>query len=117
MKRVLDLNEGRKARSEKSERFRDAAKDLVGLLERQRQHISHDFMAFLMAMATTDQALHYAETGQGRESGEKFLEQLFATARQLFDAHYQNEKPRRAPLKPEQSPRLIEFPDSSAEAE
>ena len=85
---IVDLAESRKARSEKSEQLREAATSLLVLLERHRAHISEEFMAFLLAMAISDQALHYAQQGHGKQAGDQFLDNLFNTARQLFDAHY-----------------------------
>jgi hypothetical protein len=84
---VVDLAESRKAKSEKSEQFRDAARDLLILLERQRHHISEEFMTFLIAMAVSDQALHYANTAGHQNAGHQFLNNLITTARQLFEAH------------------------------
>jgi uncharacterized protein (UPF0303 family) len=88
MDSVVDLAESRKAKTEKSEQFRDAARDLLMVLERQREYISEEFMTFLVAMAVSDQALYYAQaTGQKRD-GDNFIENLFNTTRQLFEAHY-----------------------------
>jgi hypothetical protein len=88
MDSVVDLAESRKAKTEKSEQFRDAARDLLLLLEQQRHHISEEFMTFLIAMAVSDQALHYAQESDNKKDGNAFIDNLFNTARQLFETHY-----------------------------
>lgn len=88
MDSVVDLAESRKAKTEKNAQFRDASKDLLLLLERQRQYISEEFMTFLLAMAISDQALHYAELAGSKTAGDQFIENLFNTVQLLFDAHY-----------------------------
>jgi hypothetical protein len=87
MDSVVDLAESRKAKSEKSEQFRDAARDLLILLERQRHYISEEFMTFLLAMAVSDQALHYSKNAGQQKAGANFIENLFTTAQQLFEIH------------------------------
>lgn len=88
MDSVVNFAESRKAKTEKSEQFRDASKDLLLLLERQRQYISEEFMTFLLAMAISDQALHYAEQAGSKTAGDQFIENLFNTVQLLFNAHY-----------------------------
>jgi hypothetical protein len=87
MDTVVDLAESRKAKSEKSKQLRQAAKELLTLLEQQRQDISEEFMTFLLAMAISDQALHYVEKAQQWQAGEEFIENLVETTRQLFEAN------------------------------
>lgn len=93
MDSVVDLAESRKAKTEKSEQFRDASKDLLLLLERQRGYISEEFMTFLLAMAISDQALYYASLAGASPAGQKkagldFIENLFNTVRLLYDVHF-----------------------------
>ncbi|MCE3234175.1 MAG: hypothetical protein K0Q50_355 [Vampirovibrio sp.] len=88
MDSVVNFAESRKAKTEKSEQFRDASKDLLLLLERQRQSIPVEYMTFLLAMAISDQALHYAEQAGSKAGGNQFIENLFNTAQLLFDAHF-----------------------------
>jgi hypothetical protein len=117
MDSVVDLAESRKAKSEKSEQFRDAARDLLILLERQRHLMSEEFMTFLIAMAVSDQALQYAETAGQQTAGANFIENLFNTARQLFEAHYPGagkaEHPKAKP--DEHAGRVLQFVGESAD--
>jgi hypothetical protein len=87
METVVDLAESRKARSEKNQQLRQAANDLLTLLEQQREEISEEFMSFLLAMAISDQAMFYAEKTQQWQAGERFIENLVTTTHQLFDTH------------------------------
>ncbi len=87
MDSVVNLAESRKARSEKSKQLRQAAKELLTLLEEQRQEISEEFMTFLLAMAISDQAFYYVEKGQQWQAGEKFIENLVDTTLQLFETN------------------------------
>lgn len=88
MDSVVDLAESRKAKTEKSEQFRDASKELLYLLERQRGYISEEFMTFLLAMAISDQALYYASAAGQKQAGLEFIENLFNTVRLLYDVHF-----------------------------
>lgn len=109
---VVDLAESRKAKSEKSEQFRDASRELLILLERQRNYISEEFITFLLAMAVSDQALHYAETAGQKKAGADFIENLYNTARQLFETHHSGtDKPEHpAKIKPdEHAGRILQF--------
>jgi hypothetical protein len=65
MDSIIDLTQSRKARHERGENFRNAAKDLLTLIETQRQFMTEEFMTFLIAMAVSDQALHYATNYPG----------------------------------------------------
>lgn len=87
MDSVVDLAESRKAKSEKSRQLRQAAKELLTLLEQHRQEISEEFITFLLAMAISDQALFYVEKAQQWQAGEEFIENLVETTRQLFEAN------------------------------
>jgi hypothetical protein len=111
METVVDLAESRKAKSEKSKQLRQAAKELLTLLEQQRQDISEEFIAFLLAMAISDQALHYVEKAQQWQAGELFIENLVATTRQLFEANGPLERrPASTKTKPESPPgQLLSF--------
>jgi len=97
MDSIVDLAESRKAKSEKSRQLRQAAKDLLTLLEQQREEISEEFITFLLAMAVSDQALHYAEKAQQWQAGEEFVENLIETTRQLFEANGPIERRAHAP--------------------
>ncbi len=88
---VVDLAESRKARNEKSETVREASKELLMLLERQRPHLPEEFMTFLLAMAVSDQAIDYTEKAGDKKAGLDFIENLFITARQLFETYYPNQ--------------------------
>ena len=87
MDSVVNLAESRKAKSEKSKQLRQAAKELLTLLEQQRQEISEEFMTFLLAMAISDQAFYYVEKGQQWQAGEQFIENLVDTTLQLFETN------------------------------
>jgi hypothetical protein len=117
MDRILDLAESRKAKVEKTEQFREAGDDLLTLLERQRDAIPEEYLAFLLALAVSDQAMHYATVAKNKEAGHAFMENLFTTARQLFETHYpQPRKPSRVPFRTEASPgRVLEFPPGDAD--
>jgi hypothetical protein len=88
MDSIVDLAESRKAKTEKSEQFRHASKDLLILLERQRVSISQEYMTFLLAMALSDQALYYATVAGQKKAGSDFIENLFNTTQLLYDAHF-----------------------------
>jgi hypothetical protein len=91
MDSIVDLTESRKARSERSELFRTSAKDLLMLLERQRTQISEEFMTFLLALAVSDQALHYSDENRNPHAGQSFLDNLFNTAQQIYETHSQQD--------------------------
>ncbi len=124
MDRIIDLTESRKAKLEKNEQFRDAASELLSLLDGQRERIPEEFMTFLLALAISDQAMFYdsqnPEAGGARHpgsrpaSGSPFLEELFVTVRQLYETQYPpGRKPTAAPPLPPPAPRtgqVIEFP-------
>lgn len=88
MESIIDLSRGRKARHEREEYFRDAAKTLLLMLEGQRQYLTEDFMTFLMAMAVSDQALAYAEEAGNKKAGLAFIEHLLTTTQQIFETSY-----------------------------
>lgn len=85
---IVDLAESRKARNEKNENVREASQELLALLDHHRGHLPESFMAFLLAMAVSDQAIQYTDTTGDRQAGEAFMEEVFTATRQLFDAYY-----------------------------
>jgi hypothetical protein len=88
MDSIIDLTQSRKARHERGENFRNAAKDLLTLIETQRQFMTEEFMTFLIAMAVSDQALHYATVADNKKAGLNFIDHLFTTVRQIFETNY-----------------------------
>lgn len=88
---VVNLAESRKARNEKSEQVREASRELLALIEKQRPHLPEEFLTFLMAMAVSDQAMHYTEEAGDKKAGLEFIDNLYQTARQLFEAYYPNQ--------------------------
>jgi hypothetical protein len=111
MDSIIDLTKSRKARQERGESFRAAAGDLLLLLERQRQNLSEEYMTFLIAMAVSDQAIHYAGLAQSPKAGQHFIDHLFTTARQIFETHCQEGRipPRIRTRTPEAAPRVVEL--------
>lgn len=114
MDRIVDLTESRKARSEKSEQYQESGNDLLLLLERQRENIPEEYLAFLLALAISDQALYYAKQTQQKpdtqkQTGLQFIDHLFLTARQLFETHY--------PLNTRKAPRFPAQRNDSAKAQ
>lgn len=93
MDRVLDLATSRQARTERCERFRGAANDLLVLLDEARQHISPEFMSFLLAMAASDQALYYAQQGGQPQYGHDFLDSMQLSANQIFESQMRKNPP------------------------
>jgi hypothetical protein len=112
MDRILDLTESRKAKSEKNELFRDAGQELLSLLEQQREDIPEEYLTFLLALAVSDQALHYAAEAQSRQAGLQFMENLLVTARQLFETHApETRRKPRSSVRTDGTPgRILEFP-------
>lgn len=88
MDSVVDLAKSRQARNEKNEHVREASQDLLALLDHHRRHLPEEFLAFLLAMAISDQAIQLTESQGDRQSGQAFMEEVFSTARQLFEAYY-----------------------------
>ncbi|WP_303673760.1 hypothetical protein [Vampirovibrio chlorellavorus] len=88
MDSVVDLAKSRQARNEKNEHVREASQDLLALLDHHRRHLPEEFMAFLLAMAISDQAIQLSEAQGDRQTGQDFLEEVFSTARQLFEGYY-----------------------------
>lgn len=85
---VVDLAESRKARHEKNENVREASQELLALLDHHRGNLPESFMAFLLAMAVSDQAIQYTDAANDRQAGEAFMEEVSNAARQLFEAYY-----------------------------
>lgn len=104
MDSVVDLAKSRQARHEKNEHVRKASQDLLALLDHHRRHLPEEFMAFLLAMAISDQAIQLTESQGERLSGQNFLEEVFSTARQLFEGYYPTQA-RPVPPRLQQSPR------------
>lgn len=96
---VVDLAESRKARHEKNENVREASQELLTLLDHHRGNLPESFMAFLLAMAISDQAIQYTDATGNRQAGEAFMEEVFTAARQLFDTYYPTTQGRSAPLR------------------
>lgn len=87
MDSVVDLAESRKAKSEKNRQLRQAANELLMVLDQHREELSEEFMTFLLAMMISDQALYYAQKSQQWQVGEDFFDNLVETARQLFQVN------------------------------
>lgn len=126
MDSVVDLAKSRQARNEKNEHVREASQDLLALLDHHRRHLPEEFMAFLLAMAISDQAIQLTETQGDRQTGQDFLEEVFSTARQLFEGYYPTQA-RPIPARLQHPPRsdkaasrvvafLPEHPESSLES-
>ncbi len=88
MDSVVDLAKSRQARNEKNENVREASQDLLALLDHHRRQLPEEFMAFLLAMAISDQAIQLTDAQGDRQDGQAFLEEVFSTARQLYEAYY-----------------------------
>lgn len=88
MDSVVDLAKSRQARHEKNENVREASQDLLALLDHHRRQLPEEFMAFLLAMAISDQAIQLTDAQGDRQDGQAFLEEVFSTARQLYEAYY-----------------------------
>ncbi|HEY9746777.1 MAG TPA: hypothetical protein V6C99_11230 [Oculatellaceae cyanobacterium] len=87
MKRIIDFNQSRLSRAERQEQFRNATEDLMTLLEKYRATIPEEFMTFLLALAASEQAIHYANQANSAEVGLDFLGQMAETAEQLYEIH------------------------------
>lgn len=85
---IVDLAESRKARNEKNEHVREASQELLALLDHHRGQLPDSFMAFLVAMAVSDQAIQQAENMGEQQAGDAFLQEVFTVSRQLFEAYY-----------------------------
>jgi hypothetical protein len=88
MDSIVDLAKSRKARNEKNENVREASQDMLALLDHHRGQLPEEFLAFLLAMALSDQAIQLTDTTGDRQAGQLFMEEVFMTARQLFDAYH-----------------------------
>lgn len=88
MDSVVDLAKSRQARNEKNESVREASQDLLALLDHHRSQLPEEFLAFLMAMALSDQAIQMTNASGDRQAGQAFLDEVAMTARQLFEAYY-----------------------------
>jgi len=97
MKRIIDLAQSRKARHEKGGLFRDTGREVLELLEARRRQMTEEFMTFLIALAVSDQAIHYAGEARDRKAGLRFIDNVFNTVRQLFETHYLSDKPKAVP--------------------
>lgn len=100
MDRIIDLTKTRKARHERGENFRTASRDLLMMLEKQREFMSEEFMTFLTAMAVSDQALHYAAAKGSKKAGMQFIDHVFTTVKQIYETNY--------PAYPENRPRAFQ---------
>ena len=88
MDSIVDLAESRKARNEKNEHVREASQELLALLDHHRRQLPESFLAFLMAMAVSDQAIQQADATGDRQAGEAFMQEVFTVSRQLYEAYY-----------------------------
>jgi hypothetical protein len=88
MDSIVDLAKSRQARNEKNEQVREASQDILALLDHHREQLPQEFLAFLLAMAMSDQAIQLTDSTGDRQAGQAFIEEVFMTARQLFDAYH-----------------------------
>ncbi|WP_373531333.1 hypothetical protein [Vampirovibrio sp.] len=88
MDSIVDLAKSRQARNEKNENVREASQDMLALLDHHRGQLPEEFLAFLLAMALSDQAIQLTETSGDRQAGLAFMEEVFMTARQLFEGYH-----------------------------
>jgi hypothetical protein len=122
MDSVVDLAKSRQARNEKNEHVREASQDLLALLDHHRRHLPEEFMAFLLAMAISDQAIQLTEAQGERQTGQAFLDEVFSTARQLYEAYYPSQsRPMPARLQPtlraeKPASRVVSFMSEQAES-
>lgn len=122
MDSVVDLAKSRQARNEKNEHVREASQDLLALLDHHRRQLPEEFMAFLLAMAISDQAIQLTDAQGERQDGQAFLDEVFSTARQLYEAYYPSQV-RPVPARLQQVPRpeklasrVVAFLGESAES-